>query len=193
VGSGAPGRKWILCIFQVRKLQRSATHSPEHTYWRAHRCALLPRIPTSFHRQSATASDLAHDGTPFSIFLSDGGPPKRRGAREYFPPFPPLDGPERIHQKLTISNVNEQLTCASFICSFVKFTQRGLMNSTTNGRPVPNILTSTSSRPEAEKRHSLARTYLLTGSQMCSSTEDSDFLSPSISHGVWLSSRLNLL
>jgi len=32
-------------------------------------------------------------GTPFTVFLSNGGPPKRRGARENFPPFPPLDGP----------------------------------------------------------------------------------------------------
>ena len=30
--------------------------------------------------------------TIFSI-LSDGGAPKRRGVRENFPPFPPLDGP----------------------------------------------------------------------------------------------------
>ena len=29
-------------------------------------------------------------GTPFSVFLSDGGPPKRRGARENFSPFPSL-------------------------------------------------------------------------------------------------------
>jgi len=45
-GSGAePGRKRILCIFQVRK----------------------------------------PSGTPISVFLSDGGAPKRRGARENFP------------------------------------------------------------------------------------------------------------
>ena len=51
-GSGrCPGRKWILCIFEVRQKPF---------------------------------------GTPFSVFLSDGGAPKRRGAREN---FPPLDGP----------------------------------------------------------------------------------------------------
>ena len=45
------GRKWILCIFQVRKKP---------------------------------------SGKPFSVFLSDGARhPKRRGARENFPPFPP--------------------------------------------------------------------------------------------------------
>jgi len=33
-------------------------------------------------------------GTPFSVFLSDGGAPKRRGAQENFPRFPPLDGPD---------------------------------------------------------------------------------------------------
>jgi len=48
-GSCGPGRKWILCIFEVRK-----------------------KPP----------------GTPFSVFLSVGGAPKRRGARENFPPFP---------------------------------------------------------------------------------------------------------
>jgi len=35
-------------------------------------------------------------GTPFSVFLSDGGAPKRCGARENFPPFPPLDGPVSV-------------------------------------------------------------------------------------------------
>ena len=47
----SPGRKWILCIFEVRKKP---------------------------------------SGTPFSIILNSGGPPKRCGARENFPPFLPL-------------------------------------------------------------------------------------------------------
>jgi len=57
-GTPSPGRKWILCIFEVSKKP---------------------------------------SGTPFSVFLSDGGlggPPKRHGAQENFPPSPPpLDGP----------------------------------------------------------------------------------------------------
>ena len=36
----------------------------------------------------------ATSGTP--VFLSDGEAPKRRGARENFPLFPPLDGPARL-------------------------------------------------------------------------------------------------
>ena len=50
----SPGRKWILCIFEVRKKP---------------------------------------SGTPFLVYLSDGGPPKCRWARENSPP--PLDGPAR--------------------------------------------------------------------------------------------------
>ena len=43
-------------------------------------------------------------GPPFSVFLSDTGPPKRRGARENSP-IPPLDGPGCIlRQKLTWQN-----------------------------------------------------------------------------------------
>jgi len=37
-------------------------------------------------------SERSHLETPFAVFLSDGGAPKRRGARENFPP-PPIDGP----------------------------------------------------------------------------------------------------
>ena len=37
-------------------------------------------------------------GTHFSVFLSAGGDPKRRGARENFPPFHPLDGPVTVGQ-----------------------------------------------------------------------------------------------
>jgi len=54
VSSPSPGRKWILCIYKVRKKP---------------------------------------SGIPFSVFLSDGGAPKRREARENFAPSPPpFDG-----------------------------------------------------------------------------------------------------
>jgi len=40
-------------------------------------------------------SESRHVEHHFQYFLSDGGAPKRRGARENFPPFPlPLDGPD---------------------------------------------------------------------------------------------------
>ena len=58
----SPGRKWILCIFQVRK-----------------------KPP----------------GTPFSVFSSDGGVAKRRGARENFSPFP-------LSRRAWPSNVNDR-------------------------------------------------------------------------------------
>jgi len=59
------GRKWILCIFEVRKNHLGS--------WNG--C-------------------FRSAGTPVSVFLSDvGAPQKSRGPGKTFPPPPPLDGP----------------------------------------------------------------------------------------------------
>ena len=50
-------------------------------------------------------------GTPFSVFLSDGGALKRHGAREDFSPFPALDGHARRAEARRVGFLGGQCHC----------------------------------------------------------------------------------
>uniref|UniRef100_A0A224XQQ0 Putative secreted protein n=1 Tax=Panstrongylus lignarius TaxID=156445 RepID=A0A224XQQ0_9HEMI len=87
------------------------------------------------------------------------------------------------------------LTCCSafLISSFVKIVFFGSINSTLNGRPLPKVLTSTSSRPEDENLASWAKVNFSKGSVIISCTELSILRLPSIIHGVCGNSLDHLL
>jgi len=76
------------------------------------------RVRVEYGLYAYLRSERNH-GTPFSVFLSDGGPHERRGARENSP-FLPLDGPERGTENNSVAiSIFPQRSCV-LQCNILK-------------------------------------------------------------------------
>jgi len=69
---------------------RVSPHHPTRDLWERRK---FPQRGAENGFYAYFRSERSHLERHFQYFLSDDGAPKRRGARENFAPFPPLDGP----------------------------------------------------------------------------------------------------